>query len=95
MSVRLTRTRLVSDDTWSPIQSWWQLSLDGIRSRKKVVEIEQVIKCVGPIWGQHEAAEKVNKYMTEHNMHGQKWHWNGHWSSEDGTAYAEFVRLKY
>ena len=59
----------------------------------KEVQVEKIIKCVGPIWGQYEAAEKVNKYMIENNMHGQKWHWSGVWNSEDGTSYAEFWRL--
>ena len=72
----------------------WCESCDDLRSMKEEVEIEKIIKCVGPIWGQHEAAEKVNKYMTEHNMHGQKWHWCGAWNSEGGTSYAEFWRLK-
>ena len=70
-------------------------SCDKLEIMKKEVEIEKIIKCVGPIWGQHEAAEKVNKYMIEQNMHGQKWHWTGSRNSEDGTSYAEFLRLIY
>ena len=73
----------------------WAESCDELQNTNKEVEMETIVKHVGPIWGQYEAADKVNQYMTENNMHGQKWHWNGHWSSEDGTAYAEFVRLKY
>ena len=73
----------------------WTESCDELHTINKEVEIERIFKCVGPIWGQHEAAEKVNKYMTENNMHGQKWHWCGAWNSEEGTSYAEFWRLKY
>ena len=47
-------------------------SCDKLEISKREVDIEKIIKCVGPIWGQHEAAEKVNKYMTENNMLGQK-----------------------
>ena len=57
----------------------WTESCDELHTINKEVEIERIFKCVGPIWGQHEAAEKVNKYMTENNMHGQKWHWCGAW----------------
>ena len=73
----------------------WAESCDELHTINTEVEIERIFKCVGPIWGQHEAAAKVNKYMTENNMHGQKWHWCGAWNSEGGTSYAEFWRLKY
>ena len=45
---------------------------------------------VGPIWGQHEAADKVNAYMAANGMDG--WTWTGSWNSEGGTSYAEFER---
>ena len=72
----------------------WRERCDKLQVRKKEVKIEKIIKHVGPIWGQHEAAQKVRKFMTENNMHGQKWHWSGAWNSEGGTSYAEFWRLK-
>ena len=60
----------------------------------KEVQVEKISKCVGPIWGNYEAAEKVNKYMTENNMHDQNWQWLGAWHSKGGTSYAEFCRQK-
>ena len=72
----------------------WCESCAELHTLDKEVQVERIFKCVGPIWGQHEAAEKVNKYMGENNMHGQKWHWTGQWNSEAGTSYAEFLRLK-
>lgn len=72
----------------------WAESCDELQNTNKEVEMETIVKHVGPIWGQYEAAEKVNQYMTENNMHDEKWHWSGHWNSENGTSYAEFQRLK-
>ena len=57
-------------------------------------EIERIIRSVGPIWGNHEAAEKIRKFMTEQNMLAQGWAWNGAWNSEDGTSYAAFLRIR-
>ena len=53
-------------------------------------QIEFVTKCVGPIWGQHEAGAKVRRYMETSGM--KNWKWNGHWNSEGGTSYAYFER---
>ena len=53
-------------------------------------QIETVTKCVGPIWGQYEAAAKVRRYMESSGM--KNWEWNGHWNSEGGTSYAYFER---
>ena len=73
----------------------WKDSCDQLHvTTKRDLEIERIIKCVGPIWGNHEAAEKVRKFMTEQNLLGQGWAWNGQWNSEDGTSYAEFLRIK-
>jgi len=47
--------------------------------------------CVGPIWGQHEADQKVQKFM-ERSGHCFDLTWTGEWSSEDGTSYAQFFR---
>ena len=72
----------------------WKERCDKLQTMKKEVEIEKIIKHVGPIWGSHEAAQKVKKFMTENNMHGQRWCWSGAWNSENGTSYAEFWRIK-
>ena len=72
----------------------WKERCDKLQTMKKEVEIEKIVKHVGPIWGSHEAAKKVKKFMTENNMHGQRWCWSGAWNSENGTSYAEFWRLK-
>ena len=53
-------------------------------------QIEHVMKCVGPIWGNYEAAAKVRRYMETSGM--KNWVWNGHWNSEGGTSYAYFER---
>ena len=50
----------------------WCESCDELHTLDKELQVERIFKCVGPIWGQHEAAEKVNKYMIENNMHGKK-----------------------
>ena len=53
-------------------------------------QVEQVVKHVGPIWGQHEANAKVRRYMERSGM--KNWEWTGHWNSEGGTSYAQFQR---
>jgi len=53
-------------------------------------QVEQVVKHVGPIWGQHEANAKVRRYMERSGM--KNWEWTGHWNSEGGTSYAQFRR---
>jgi len=53
-------------------------------------QFEQVIKHVGPIWGQYEAGDKVRRFMRNEGM--QNWEWTGHWNSEGGTSYAQFHR---
>jgi len=53
-------------------------------------QFEQVIKHVGPIWGQYEAGNKVRRFMQNEGM--QNWEWTGHWNSEGGTSYAQFHR---
>ena len=53
-------------------------------------QIECVTKCVGPIWGQFEAAAKVRRYMENSGM--KNWEWPGSWNSEGGTSYAHFQR---
>jgi len=53
-------------------------------------QFEQVIKHVGPIWGQYEAGNKVRRFMRNEGM--QNWEWTGHWNSEGGTSYAQFHR---
>ena len=73
----------------------WRASCDQLITDHQVgneIVREGIIKHVGPIWGQYEAAEKVNKYMTENNMHEQQWVWTGSWNSECGTSYARFDR---
>ena len=72
----------------------WCESCDELHTLDKELQVERIFKCVGPIWGQREAAEKVNKYMTENNMHDQNWQWFGSWWSEGGTSYAVFWRQK-
>ena len=72
----------------------WKERCGKLETIKKEVEIEKIIKHVGPIWGQHEAADKIKKFMTENNMYGQRWCWSGAWNSEKGTSYAEFWRLR-
>jgi len=52
--------------------------------------VETVTKCVGPIWGQFEAAAKVRRYMENSGM--KNWEWHGSWNSEGGTSYAHFQR---
>jgi hypothetical protein len=43
---------------------------------------------VGPIWGNHEAAEKVKHFIDSHpQYHG--WVFTGAWNSENGTSFAE------
>ena len=39
----------------------WKERCDKLEKMKKEVEIEKIIKHVGPIWGSHEAAKKVKK----------------------------------
>ena len=69
----------------------WAESVDEVKIiEKDDQKFEQVIKHVGPIWGQDEAEEKVNAFMAEHKMHD--WTWTGAWNSEDGTSYAEFEK---
>jgi hypothetical protein len=53
-------------------------------------QVETVTKCVGPIWGQYEAAAKVRRYMENSGM--KNWEWHGSWNSEGGTSYAHFQR---
>ena len=53
-------------------------------------QVEQVVKHVGPIWGQYEASAKVRRYMKRNGM--ENWEWTGHWNSEGGTSYAQFHR---
>lgn len=53
-------------------------------------QVETVLKHVGPIWGQYEAATKVRRYMESSGM--KNWEWTGHWNSEGGTSYAYFQR---
>jgi hypothetical protein len=53
-------------------------------------QVEQVIKHVGPIWGQYEAGAKVRRYKESSGM--KNWEWTGHWNSEGGTSYAQFQR---
>ena len=53
-------------------------------------QVEQVVKHVGPIWGQYEASAKVRRYMESSGM--KNWEWTGHWNSEGGTSYAQFHR---
>lgn len=57
-------------------------------------EMEKIIKCVGPINGNYEAAEKVRKFMAEKTMLAKGWSWNGQWKSEGGTSYAQFLRIR-
>ena len=52
---------------------------------QKLVE-EKTNFCVGPIWGNYEAAEKANRWIEE-NKQGEGWHFTGHWNSEGGTSY--------
>ena len=47
--------------------------------------------CVGPIWGDHEAAEKVHAFMEATGVHGRLT-WTNNWFSEAGTSYAQFFR---
>ena len=69
----------------------WAERVDEVVIVEKDGEIfERVIKHVGHIWGQHEAADKVNAYMSENEMDG--WVWTGAWNSEEGTSYAQFER---
>ena len=75
------------------VKKSWKERCGKLETIKKEVEIEKIIKHVGPIWGQHEAADKIKKFMTENNMHGQRWCWSGAWNSENGTSYAEFWRI--
>jgi len=53
-------------------------------------QVEQVVKHVGPIWGQYEAGVKVRRFMESSGM--KNWEWTGHWNSEGGTSYAQFHR---
>ena len=78
--------------TWA--NKTWAESCDQVHLFSTNPEIERVIKCVGPILGQYEAAEKVTKYMTDNHMIVERWNWTGTWSSENLTSYAEFWRLK-
>jgi len=69
----------------------WAESVDKVVTVEKDGEkFERIIKHVGPIWGQHEAADKVAAYMTDNGMNG--WTWTGAWNSEEGTSYAQFER---
>ena len=69
----------------------WAQSVDEVKIiEKDGQKFERVIKHVGPIWGQYEAEQKVNAFMTAHKMHD--WTWTGAWNSEHSTSYAEFER---
>ena len=69
----------------------WAESVDEVKIvEKDGQKFKQVIKHIGPIWGQHEAEEKVNRFVVENEM--SDWTWTGSWNSEDGTSYAEFEK---
>ena len=53
-------------------------------------KFKQIIKHVGPIWGQYEAEKKVKAFMSNNGMFD--WTWTGAWNSENGTSYAQFER---
>ena len=78
------------------VKGWAQLC-DGIQTVTKDngQKVEHLIKCVGPIYNQNEAREKVNRFLTGHSMMGGSmcgWTWTGRWGSQDGTSYAKFER---
>ena len=77
-----------------PISNTWARAADDIQTLFSVKDghkLELVIKNVGPIWGQHEAEEKVNAFKANNGM--SDWMWTGGWNSESGTSYAEFERV--
>ena len=68
----------------------WAESVDEVKIiEKDDQKFEQVIKHVGPIWGQDEAEEKVNAFMAKNDL--SDWTWTGCWWSENGTSYAQFL----
>jgi len=73
-----------SFSNWKDSENYHQIVI------KDGEQVEQVIKHVGPIWGQYEAGAKVRRYLESSGM--QNWEWTGHWNSEGGTSYAQFQR---
>ena len=49
--------------------------------------------CVGPIWGNYEAASKTTDWLMK-NKSDQGWKFTGKWWSKDGTSYASCKRIK-
>lgn len=48
---------------------------------------------VGPIWGNHEAKNKIEKWLRDHpDIDQEGWKWTGHWRSRNGTSYADFIK---
>ena len=69
----------------------WAESVDKLKIiEKDGQKFKQIIKHVGPIWGQYEAKKKVNAFMSNNGMFD--WTWNGAWNSEGGTSYAQFEK---
>lgn len=66
----------------------WGISVDKVKVCEKGVKF--VIRHVGPIYGMYEAERKVNAFMSDCEM--SDWTWNGEWTSEAGTSYAEFFQ---
>ena len=69
----------------------WAESVDELKIiEKDGQKFKQIIKDVGPIWGQHEAEEKVNAFLSNNGM--SDWTWTGAWNSEGGTSYSQFEK---
>lgn len=62
--------------------------LDGVDGMSKETRVFHV----GPIWGQHEAKEKVHAWLQS-EQEAEGWKWTGHWWSKNGTSYAKCYRF--
>lgn len=49
---------------------------------------------VGPIWGNYEAAAKVNDYLMLNQAFSHFFEWNGNWVSNDDSSVAGFKKKK-
>ena len=74
----------------------WADKVDRVKSvtQVKVVTTSIVVKHVGPITNNCQAAEKVADFMAENECTMVGWKWNGHWNTENGTSFAEFERTE-
>jgi hypothetical protein len=46
---------------------------------------------VGPIYGNHEADEKIKSFLHHHHRYAH-YEWTGEWFSENGTSFANIYK---